>query len=131
MKNLLYNIFLTVLLLSGCKSHRVEYVPVESIRTERLNRYIRDLQAVHDSVFIREAGDTVFMYKYKTLTSITSRTDTFIRIDTIALPYPVTEYREVQRELTWLEKTQVYAGRIFFAAIFIAMLWFSLKKKYL
>ena len=83
-----------ICLMSGC---RTQYVPVETVRTEYVNRtdtFIRtDSIVSRDSVFVRQNGDTVWlerwhtMYKDRLVTKTV--TDTVIKIDSIQVPYPV------------------------------------------
>lgn len=74
--------------LFGCKS-RIQYVPVESVRTEYKDRLQRDSIYVQDSVYIRDKGDTVFIDRWRYLYKDKLVTDTFIVSDTIQVPYPV------------------------------------------
>jgi N-acetylmuramoyl-L-alanine amidase len=89
------------LALSGCKSNTV-YVPVESVRTEYRDRLQRDSIHLYDSVFVKLKGDTIWLEKYKYIYCDRLRTDTVAQSDTIAIPYPVVETREVKIYPRWL-----------------------------
>lgn len=86
---------LVVFLLCGCVSTR--YVPVETVKTEYKTNTVHDSiyveRVAHDSVIIREHGDTVFVDRWHTEWRDRWRdrfqTDTLIVRDSIAVPYPV------------------------------------------
>jgi hypothetical protein len=83
------------LLFQGCKS--IQYVPVETVRTEYVTKTDTFLQkdslVLHDSVYIHSKGDTVWYekwhtkYKDRIVTKIV--VDSFIKTDSIQVPYPV------------------------------------------
>ncbi|GAB6011755.1 hypothetical protein [Viscerimonas tarda] len=53
------------------------------------NTHTSDSIYIHDSTYIANKGDTVYLYKYRYMTAIKIQTDTLIRTDTIPRPYPV------------------------------------------
>ncbi len=96
-------------LLAGCRS--VVYVPVETVRSDSvyIDRLTRDSVCVRDSVWVslRERGDTVFITKAAMCYAYRDR----LRTDTVAV---VREHREkvpveVERQLTWWERTRLKA----------------------
>lgn len=96
-KRLLYLIIPYIILssLAGCKS--VQYVPVETVRTDSIyvDRYQRDSIYQRDSVFVNRwiAGDTVYqdkvVWKYVYRDMVKYDTVAILRSDTINVPYPV------------------------------------------
>ena len=90
-----------MLLLAGCRTKTV-YIPVESVRTEYRDKYMRDSILYYDSVYIREKGDSVVLEKYKYIYRDRLKTDTIVKRDSIAMPYPVVETREVKTYPAWL-----------------------------
>lgn len=96
-KRLLYLIIPYIILssLAGCKS--VQYVPVETVRTDSIyvDRYQRDSIYQRDSVFVNRwiAGDTIYqdkvVWKYVYRDKVKYDTVTILRSDTINVPYPV------------------------------------------
>ena len=94
---LMYGMILigAMLILSSCKT--VQYVPVETIRTEIIHKtdtFIqKDSCVVKDSVFIHAKGDTVWYEKWHTKYidrwKEVIRTDTLIKNDSIQVPYPM------------------------------------------
>lgn len=96
-KRLLYLIIPYIILssLAGCKS--VQYVPVETVRTDSIyvDRYQRDSIYQRDSVFVNRwtAGDTIYqdkvVWKYVYRDMVKYDTVATLRSDTINVPYPV------------------------------------------
>lgn len=96
-KRLLYLIIPYIILssLAGCKS--VQYVPVETVRTDSIyvDRYQRDSIYQRDSVFVNRwiAGDTIYqdkvVWKYVYRDKVKYDTVATLRSDTINVPYPV------------------------------------------
>ena len=80
-------IWLLALIFTSCKS--TVYVPVESVRTEYKDKYLRDSIYLKELVRIYQRGDTVFkdstVYKYKDRV----KTDSIFIRDTIRIPLPV------------------------------------------
>lgn len=79
---------LLVLSFMGCRS-RIQYVPVESVRTEYRDKVQRDSIYVLDSIYMREKGDTVFVDRWRYAYKDRLLTDTLILNDTVRVPYPV------------------------------------------
>lgn len=103
-------VILLILLLAGCKTKTV-YIPVESVRTEYKDKYLRDSIYMYDSIFVKIAGDTVFFEKYKYLYRDQTIRDSIFKTDSIQVPYPVTEYKEVNVLTSW-QHFQIWCGRI-------------------
>ena len=111
-KRLLLVIISSILLssLAGCKS--VQYVPVETVRTDSVyvDRYLRDSIYQRDSVLINRwtAGDTVYqdkvVYKYIYRDKVKYDTVAVLRSDTVRVPYPV------ERKLTRWEQFRLDVG---------------------
>lgn len=87
------NLVLLILLilffiLTSCKT-KIQYVPIESVRTEYINKYMRDSIVHYDSIFVKEKGDSVWLEKYKYIYKDRIRTDTIMQVDSVQVPYPV------------------------------------------
>ena len=85
---------LTILLtLAICSCRSVRYVPVETVRSDTLylNKVQRDSIRLVDSIYVREAGDTVTVEKYRYLYRDRLVHDTLYvtRTDSVQVPYPV------------------------------------------
>jgi hypothetical protein len=112
-------------LLQGCKS--VEYVPVIEHRTDTVyqNTVQKDSVFVHDSTFIKEAGDTFLLEKWHTKYVLKEKHDTtyISNTDTVPAPYPVEVIKEVPAELSWWQRLKMKVGG---AAIILCLLAFAI-----
>lgn len=122
-------VLLLALLLAMMCSCRTQYVPVETVRTEteRVVDVQRDSIYVLDSVFVREAHDTIYITKWRTEYKEALRIDTFNveRIDTL------NTIVEVEKKLTKIQqvKMDVGAGVLYAIPILIAVGLFLLYRK--
>ena len=116
------------IILCGCKTRTV-VMTVPEVRTDTLiiTKSQRDSIWLHDSVYVSEKteNDTVWLEVKKWHTKyIETRTRDTIYIathDTIAQPYPVEVIKEVEKELTWWQKTKMWVGGI---AMLLLLAWF-------
>lgn len=110
--------FLLISTLWSCQS--VKYVPVETVRTDSIyiNQVQRDSIYRHDSIYIREKGDTVWMEKYKYIYRDKIVRDTMYinRTDTIRESYPV------EKELTHWQQIKLELGGWAFGIIIVFIL---------
>lgn len=94
------------MLAGSCRS--IQYVPVETVKYEYITRDSIQLDSVYvkDSILIRQKSDTVFLdkyryvYKYKYIDKV----DTVLRVDSVAVPYPV------EKELTRWQQMKMDFG---------------------
>jgi len=96
-------------LFSGCKTHTV-YVPVETIRIEYKDKFLRDSIFLHDSVLVRIKGDTVWMEKYRYLYRDKLVRDSVFVTDSIQVPYPVKGDTEYINRLYWWQYLLMILG---------------------
>ena len=93
-------------LLCGCR--QTQYVPVVTILHDSiyLTQMQRDSILRYDSIYVRDAGDTVWLEKYKYLYRDRWRVDTLVsvRTDTVGVPYPV------EKKLTKWQQFKMDAG---------------------
>ena len=101
------------------------YVPVESVRVEYQDRYLRDSIYRYDSVYFVVKGDTVYLEKYKTLYKDRFIHDSIFIKDTIRIPYPVDKIVEVNRS-RWYQETLMWIG---VGALFVLAIWLIRRKK--
>lgn len=111
---------LTCCLLTGCSTTR--YVPVVEHRTDTLLCYssIRDSIYVHDSIRVREKGDTVTIERWHTRWRDRLQHDTLYisMTDSVPKPYPVEVVKEVPRERSTVEWVLLMIGFLAIAWIF-------------
>lgn len=101
-------IYVLFLLAALCSCRSVEYIPVETVRTDTLYSYQLHRDSIYrrDSIYIRDKGDTVWMEKYRYLYRDKLIRDTLYlsRTDSIRVPYPV------ERELTRWQSLKMELG---------------------
>lgn len=121
---LLVGIFLALVLISltSCKS--IQYVPVETVKTEYISKTDTFIQkdSVHikDSVLVFMKGDSVFTDRwhvmYKDRLKEVVKTDTIIKTDSIQVPYPV------EKKLTKWQQVKMDAGGMAIGICFIVII---------
>ena len=105
-------LFAILLFTSSCTTTR--YVPVIEYHTDTLiqTKVLKDSIFLHDSISIKEKGDTVLIEKWHTKYVEKQVHDTtyISKTDTVPQPYPVPEY--VEKELSWWQRFRMNAGGI-------------------
>ena len=111
--------------LSSCKS--VEYVTVPEYHTDTLyqSKVEKDSVWLHDSIHVKERGDTVWVERWHTKIHATELHDTVYQAthDTIATPYHVEKIVEVEKPLTWWQHTKMGAGIAFILIIVLFLIY--------
>lgn len=119
MKKLLFAAL--VLILAGCKTQE-RIVTVEKVRTDTtyITKQLRDSIWLHDSIYMRDRGDTILIERWHTRYQERQVHDTLYqsRVDSIPVPYPVTEY--VEKQLNWWQKTRIHCGEALLALLLAA-----------
>ena len=118
--------FLFILsLIAGCKSHE-RMVVLETVRADtlRLSHNIRDSVWLHDSIYIRDKGDTMFIERWHTRWRDRTVHDTAYvsKTDSVPVPYPVEV--KVPRELSWWQRLRMHAGGV---ALSLLAIWFGVQ----
>jgi hypothetical protein len=127
MKKLL--IIASLAVLTGCKQTEYVMVPEYHTDTLRVAQIVTDSVYKHDSIYIHENSDTVLIEKWHTVWQNHTAHDTVYksRVDTIAKPYPV--IKEVPAELSWWQKTQMYAGDALLLLLVVVLAFLVVKKR--
>lgn len=109
---------LLLLCMSSCTTTR--YVTVETVMhdTTYIAKIQKDSIWMHDSICIKERGNSVFVDRWHTKYVDRLRIDTLYqsKTDSIPVPYPVE--RLVPKQLSWWQKTQMIAGDVLLAVLF-------------
>lgn len=124
--------------LAGCKT--IEYVPVVEHKTDTtyITKNHRDSIYLHDSTYIHERGDTVWIERWHTRWRDIYQVDTIYEAvhDTIPLPMGTCTWqtsmprtRPPGSSLTWWQQTRIYIGNIAIFAALIIMVIFLIKRK--
>lgn len=118
MKSLLIAVLL--LLCMSCTTTRYIEVPIETIKTEYVNKidYKIDSVYVRDSIDRHIKGDTLYIEKYKTVFKYRDRliTDTIIKTDSIQVPVHIETVKEVNK-IKGYQKFLIYSGVAFILLI--------------
>ena len=105
-------LFAILLFTSSCTTTR--YVPVIEHHTDTLiqTKVLKDSVFLHDSISVKEKGDTVLIEKWHTKYVEKQVHDTtyISNTDTVPQPYPVPEY--VEKKLSWWQRFRMNAGGI-------------------
>lgn len=144
MKHLLW--ILTALLLMGCAASRkasTTEVDNNYQYTERLDSIFittvqRDSIYLHDSIYVREKGDTVYKYveklRYKYVNSVDTLYRTIVRVDTAYVDRAKLEVYEkpvyIEKEVKWYNKVCMWLGRICCLAAILWAIFLYLKRKF-
>ena len=96
-----YLLIFLLLLVTSCKSVEYIKVPVETVRTEYVDRVLRDSIYVESNTNTITRNDTVFvdkvLYKYKYI----NKTDTVSRVDTVTVVQEVIKEVETNKLKDW------------------------------
>ena len=115
---IIITLFLSAL-FSGCKS--IRYVPVETVHTDTLYQKVvqRDSIHIHDSVTIREKGDTVMIEHWRTQWRDRLLRDTIYRsrVDSVQVPYPV------EKQLTKWQQVCIDYGKLTMGATVLLVIF--------
>lgn len=114
-------VLIALSLLSSCTT--TKYVEVERVRTDTtyITKWQRDSIYLKDSTHVSEKGDTVRIEHWHTEWRDRWNRDTVYQAthDTIPQPYPVPEY--VEKELSWWQRTQMYAGDVMLIVLLVLL----------
>ena len=120
-------VLLLIALLTNCTT--TKYVEVEKVRvdTTYITKWQKDSVWLHDSIHIKERGDTVMIERWHTQWRDRLRVDTIYQAthDTIPAPYPVTEY--VEKDLNWWQRLRLWIGNIGLIAILGVIGYYGVK----
>ena len=118
-------ILVSILFLpTGCKT---VYVPVESTKMEYIDRTRHDSIHIHDSVFIQEKGDTVWLTRWRTEYRDRIRIDSILIRDSISVPYPVEVSKSVEKTLSRWQKMKMELGGIALGLLLGIAIYFVVK----
>lgn len=114
-------ILFVLALLASCK--QIEYVPVIEHRTDTtfITKWQRDSVWLHDSIMVTEKGDTVRIEKWHTKYIESIRHDTLYQSKIDSIPVPVPVIQTVEKELSWWQRTQMYAGYVLLIGLLILL----------
>jgi hypothetical protein len=112
---IIWMIFAMILaLLASCKE--TEYITIEKVRndTTQIIKWQKDSVWLHDSIHVKEKGDTVMIEKWHTkyIEKVTHDTTYVATHDTIPQPYPVETIKMVEKDLSWWQLLRLWIGNV-------------------
>lgn len=122
-------ILVILLCLAACRS--IEYVPVETIRTEYKTRDSIRYDSIykHDSIFYQVKGDSIYKYvkqmEYRYI--FINRRDTVLKTDSVQIPYPVE--KELNRWQALKMELGGWAFGIIVAVVLVSLSYYIFRKK--
>ena len=109
---MLFAVAFLALLMCSCKT--IEYVPVVEKEVHHDSIYFtkvqRDSVWLHDSISVKEKGDTIRIERWHTkyIEKQVHDTTYIAKVDSIPVPYEVV--KEVAAELSWWQQTRMKLG---------------------
>lgn len=112
-----------VLALGACTSTRFVEVPTVKTDTLYIAKHERDSVWLHDSIHVKEKGDSVMVERWHVRYQEKVVHDTLhhYKVDSVAVPYPVEV--KVEKELSWWQKTRIHMGEALLVVMGIALAW--------
>ena len=92
----------------GCTT--TKYVPIESVRTEYINKVEKDTVIINNDRLVKEKGDTIYIVNTKYVYKTKNKIDTILRIDTIPIIQEVEVIKEVNKLKDWQVILMVFGG---------------------
>ena len=117
-------VLLVLMLLTGCTTTKYVTVPEYHTDTLIIQKHQRDSVWLHDSISIKDKGDTVRIEKWHTKYVEKQVHDTTYVAKRDSVPYPVEVVKEVPRPLT---KTQIAMMVIGFVCTFLVVVYIGSK----
>lgn len=117
---------LLCILLGGCTTTKYVTVPEYHTDTLKVVQHQRDSIYLHDSTYIKAAGDTLLIEHWHTKYRDRWNTDTVYqhRVDSVPLPYPVEKKVEVPAEMTWWQQTRMHVGGV---VLMLLIMWLAVR----
>lgn len=92
----------------GCTT--TKYVPIESVRTEYINKVEKDTVIINNDRLVKEKGDTVYIVNTKYVYKTKNKIDTILIIDTIPIIQEVEVIKEINKLKDWQIILMVLGG---------------------
>lgn len=110
-------VIVSVLLLTSCTTTKV--VEVERVKTDTtyITKWQRDSVWLHDSIRVRERGDSVWVERWHTKFVEREVHDTLYQAKTDSIPVPYEVIKEVPAPLSGWQKLRLWLGNIVLLAL--------------
>lgn len=117
----------SVLLLTSCTTTKV--VEVDRVKTDTtyITKWQRDSVWLHDSIRVREKGDSVWIERWHTKFVDREVHDTLYQAKTDSIPVPYEVIKEVPAELSGWQKLRLWLGNIVLLALLGVVIYYVVK----
>lgn len=120
MKLFLKLLLVAAALLSGCSPRIIERVQRDTLWRERVQV---DSIYKRDSVYIREKGDTIYIYKERIRDRYILRRDTLVRVVRDSVAVERIKEVKIEKPLSWAQRLKIRAFWWLFGALALLLLW--------
>ena len=118
-------VIVSVLLLTSCTTTKV--VEVERVKTDTtyITKWQRDSVWLHDSIRVREKGDSVWIERWHTKFVEREVHDTLYQAKTDSIPVPYWKIKEVPAPLSWWQKLRLWLGNIVLLSLLAVAVYYG------
>lgn len=104
---------LIVVFFASCTTEKI--VTVEKVRTDTttVTKWQRDSVWLHDSVYVKEKGESVLVEKWHTKFIEKVSHDTIYQATHDTIPQPYQVEKEVPAKLSWWQSLRIWLGNVF------------------
>lgn len=120
-----------MLMIAFASCKQIQYVPIETVKTEYKDIFVKDSVYLKDSIFVSQKGDTVFYTKFQTKYKYKYLRDSVFINDTVTVKVPIPTVVKTN-ELSWFQKSLMYSGvlAILFLLLYIFFKFRKTAKKF-
>ena len=125
--SIVMSVIVSVLLLTSCTTTKV--VEVEKVKTDTtyITKWQRDSVWLHDSIRVREKGDSVWVERWHTKFVEREVHDTLYQAKTDSIPVPYEVIKEVPAELSGWQKLRLWLGNVVLLALLGVAIYYGVK----
>ena len=118
-------LIVSVMLLTSCTTTKV--VEVERVKTDTtyITKWQRDSVWLHDSIRVREKGDSVWVERWHTKFVEREVHDTLYQAKTDSIPVPYWKIKEVPAPLSWWQKLRLWLGNIVLLSLLAVAVYYG------
>lgn len=119
---------LLCLLMGSCTTTKYVTMPEYHSDTVRVTQYQRDSIYMHDSILVRQQGDTVTIDRWHTQYRDRWHTDTIYQSRVDSVPYRIEVVRELHAPLSWWERLRLNISNVLLGVIAFVIIIFFIRR---
>ena len=119
---------LLCMLMGSCTTTKYVTIPEYHNDTVRVTQYQRDSIYMHDSILVRQQGDTVTIDRWHTQYRDRWHTDTIYKSRVDSVPYKVEVVKEVPSKLSWWTRLRLNVSTVFLGVIAFVIILFFIRR---